>query len=239
MAPPEDADLALAKLAARNNAEWCDIFCRSHGVSGTFHSDAWASAIRTPALYPDAVALDRSVSVERVLSYVDSSTGCSIKDSFALMDLSPTGFRVLFEADWVLRAPQPMPRGPQNGLRWEFVRDSDTLRRWEAEWARDSAPTGFFLPALLSHPDVVVLAGYADHQLSAGAILNRSTSAVGLSNVFSRADDLTQAYEGCVRAVTNHFRGLPIVGYEAGKALVAARAQGFRSIGRLVVWLRE
>jgi hypothetical protein len=146
VAPPEDVDLALAKLAARNNAEWCDIFCRSHGVTGTFHSDAWASAIRTPALYPDAVALDHSLSVERVLSYVDSSTGCSIKDSFAAMDLSPTGFRVLFEAEWMLRAPQPTPRGPQNGLRWEFVRDSNTLRRWEAEWARDSAPTGFFLP---------------------------------------------------------------------------------------------
>jgi hypothetical protein len=181
VAPAEDVDLALAKLAARNNAEWCDIFCRSHGVTGTFRSDAWASAIRTPALYPDAVALDRSLSVERVLSYVDSSTGCSIKDSFAVMDLRPTGFRVLFEAEWMVRDPQPTPRGPQNGLRWEFVRDSNTLRRWEAEWARDSAPTGFFLPALLRHPDVVILAGYADHQLIAGAILNRSTSAVGLS----------------------------------------------------------
>lgn len=100
MAPPQDVDLPLAALAARNNAEWCDIFCRSHGVTGTFHSDAWASAIRTPAPHPDAVALDRSLSGERILSYVDSSTGCSIKDSFAVMDLSPAGFRVLFEAEW-------------------------------------------------------------------------------------------------------------------------------------------
>ncbi len=239
MAPPEDVDLPLATLAARNNAEWCDIFCRSHGVTGTFHSDAWASAIRTPALYPDAVVLDRSLSGERILSYVDSSTGCSIKDSFAVMDLSPAGFRVLFEAEWVLRAPQPTPKGLQKELRWEFVRDTKTLRRWEAEWARDSAPTGLFLPALLRHPDVAILAGYAGHQLIAGAILNRSTSAVGLSNVFSSADDLTEVYEGCVSAVTNYFPGLPIVGYEAGKALVAARAQGFRPIGRLVVWLKE
>jgi hypothetical protein len=239
VAPPEDVDLPLATLAARNNAEWCDIFCRSRGVTGTFHSDAWASTIRTPALYPDAVAFDRSLSGERILSYVDSSTGCSIKDSFAVMDLSPAGFRVLFEAEWVLRAPQPTPKGPQKGLRWESVRDSKSLRRWEAEWARDSAPTGLFLPALLRHPDVAILAGYAGHQLIAGAILNRSTSAVGLSNVFSSADDLTAAYEGCVSAVTNHFPGLPIVGYEAGKALVAARAQGFRPIGRLVVWLKE
>lgn len=236
---PEDVDLALATLAAHNNAEWCDIFCRSHGVTGTFHSDAWASAIRTPARYPDAVALDRSLSGERILSYVDSSTGCSIKDSFAVMDLSPTGFRVLFEAEWIVRAPQPTPGAPRKGLRWELVRDPNMLRRWDAERARDSAPTGLFLPALLSHPDVVILAGYAGHQLIAGAILNRSASAVGLSNVFSSTDDLTQAYEGCLRAVANHFPGLPIVGYESGKALVAARTQGFRSIGRLVVWLKE
>lgn len=173
------------------------------------------------------------------MSYVDSSIGCSIKDSFAVMDLSPTGFRVLFEAEWVVRAPQPTPKVLQSGLRWAVVRDATMLRRWEVEWSRDSAPTGLFRPALLRHPDVVILAGYASHHLIAGAILNRSASAVGLSNLFSSADDLAEAYEGCVHAVTNHFPGLPIVGYEAGKALVAARAQSFRSVGRLVVWLKE
>ncbi len=238
MASPENVDLALVKLAARNNAKWCDIFCRSHGVIGTFHSDAWASASRTPARYPDAVALDRSLSGERILSYVDSST-CSIKDSFAVMDLSPTGFRVLFEAEWIVRAPQPVPKAQQEVLRWELVRDPNMLRRWEVEWARDAVPTGLFLPALLRHPDVLILAGYAGHQLIAGAIFNRSASAVGLSNVFSSADDLARAYEGCLSAIANHLPGLPIVGYEAGKALAAARAQGFRSIGRLVVWLKE
>jgi len=239
VAAPEDADLPLVTVAARNNAEWCDIFCRSHDVTGTFHSDAWASAIRTPARYPDAVALDRSLSGERIVSYVDSSKGCSIKDSFAVMDLSPTGFRVLFEAEWMVRAPQPTPKVLQSGLRWAVVRDSKVLSKWEAEWSRGSAPTSLFLPALLRHPDVVILAGYAGHQLTAGAILNRSASAVGLSNVFSSTDDLTEAYAGCVSEVTNHFPGLPIVGYEAGKALVAARAQGFRSTGRLVVWSKE
>ena len=240
VAQPEDVvDLALAKLAARNNAEWCDIFCRSHGVAGTFHSDAWASAIRTPERYPDAVALVPALSGERILSYVDSSTGCSIKDSFAVMDLSSAGFRVLFEAEWIVRPPQPTPKARREPLRWERVTDPDMLPPWEGEWARDAAATSFFLPALLRSPHVVIIAGYGRRQLVAGAIFNRSPSAVGLSNVFSSSNDLTQAYEGCLGAVANYFPGLPVVGYEAGKALAAARAQGFRSVGRLIVWLKE
>jgi len=239
VAQPEDDDLALASLAARNNAEWCDIFCRSHGVTGTFHSDAWASPIRTPARYPDAVALDRSLSGERILSYVDSSRGCSIKDSFGVMDLSSAGFRVLFEAEWIVRPPQPAPKAQLERIRWEMVREPSMLRTWEGEWARDAAPTGFFLPVLLRSPDVVIMAGYSRRQLVAGAIFNRSPSAVGLSNVFSSSDDLTQTYEACVSAVANHFPGMPIVGYEAGEALAAAHTQGFQSVGRLAVWLKE
>jgi hypothetical protein len=238
VAQSEDVKLALARLAARNNAEWCDIFCRSHGVTGTFHSDAWASAVRTPARYPDAVALDRSLSGERILSYVDSSTGCSIKDSFAVMDLSPTGFRVLFEAEWIVRPPQPPPNARQGGLHWELIRDPAMLRAWEAARARDAPPTDSFLPALLSHPNVSIAAGYAGQEVIAGAIFNRSATAAGISNVFSNADDLTQAYEGCLRLVANDFPGLPIVGYEAGNALDAARSQDFRSVGRLVVWVK-
>jgi hypothetical protein len=239
VAQSEDVKLALSKLAARNNAEWCDIFCRSHGVTGTFHSDAWASAVRTPECYPDAVALDRSLSGERILSYVDSSTGCSIKDSFAAMDLNPTGFRVLFEAEWIVRPPQPPPNARQAGLRWELIRDRAMLRRWEAARARDAPPNDSFLPALLTHPNVSIAAGYAGQELIAGAIFNRSASAVGISNVFSAADDLNQAYEGCSRLVANDFPELPIVGYEAGNGLAAARSQDFRSVGRLVVWVKD
>ena len=237
--PQKDADLALVRLAARNNAEWCDIFCRSHGVAGTFHADAWASTRRTPARYPDAVALDPSLSGERILSYVDRSSGCSIKDSFAIMDLSGTGFRVMFEADWIIHAAEPAPATEQIGLEWQRVEEASMLRRWETAWSGDEAPTASFLPALLGHPDMVMLSGYASNQLVAGAIINRSASVVGLSNVFSCTAELTQAYAGCLAQVANYFPGMPIVGYETGVALAAAQAQGFRSIGKLIVWLND
>jgi len=232
------SDHALAKLAARTNAEWCDLFCQSHGVVGTFHPDAWASVRRTPPLYPDAVALDRSISGERILSYVDDSAGCSIKDSFAAMELAAAGFRILFEAEWVYR-PSSMPTSPVTGLRWERTRDIKTLSQWERAWNSLVEPTGFFPPVLLGHPAVLILAGYAGHELIAGAIVNGSASSVGLSNVFSRPDDLNDTYADIVAATANYFPGFAIVGYESGKALVAARAQGFRSVGPLRVWLKD
>jgi hypothetical protein len=73
----------LVSVAAQNNAEWCDSFCRTHGVVGRFHTDSWFSPVRTPPYYPDAVTLLPDVSIERVLSGIDTSEGCSVKDSFA------------------------------------------------------------------------------------------------------------------------------------------------------------
>jgi hypothetical protein len=156
----EGGDLALVKLAAHNNAEWCDIVCRAHGVIGAFYTDAWASIRRTPPLYPDAVALDRSLSAEQVLEYVDDSAGCSVKDSFGVMDLTAAGFRVLFEAEWIHRSPRPTPKPRNARLSWKHVRDAETLMSWESAWAASAVASGLFLPSLLSFRDVVVIGGY-------------------------------------------------------------------------------
>ncbi len=91
--------------AARNNAELCDIVCRTHNVVGAFAPDAWTSAERTPPLYPDAVTLRPGVSASGLLARIDGSPGCSIKDSFADLDLGPHGFEILFAAEWIQRPP--------------------------------------------------------------------------------------------------------------------------------------
>jgi len=58
---------ASVEEAARNIAEWCDSFCRTHGNNGRIDSAAWINATRTPRLYPDAVTLVAGASVEAVL----------------------------------------------------------------------------------------------------------------------------------------------------------------------------
>ncbi|RSM71260.1 hypothetical protein DL991_36900 [Amycolatopsis sp. WAC 01375] len=88
--------------AAWVNARWCDVVCRT----GTFTAHVWKSAHRTPPLYPDAVTLTPDVTVSEVLDGIDTSPGCSVKDSFACLDLSQAGFEVLFEATWITRTAQ-------------------------------------------------------------------------------------------------------------------------------------
>jgi hypothetical protein len=41
--------------AVRNNAEWCDLVCRTHGIRTAFTPDVWSAGSRTPEFYPDAV----------------------------------------------------------------------------------------------------------------------------------------------------------------------------------------
>src|SRR5690349_13349736 len=91
-------------FAALNNAQWCDLICRSHGARTRFDDVAWTSSTRTPPYYPDAVTLIPDLSVPDLLARIDSSAGCSIKDSFASLNLTEHGFRLLFEAQWIVHS---------------------------------------------------------------------------------------------------------------------------------------
>jgi len=75
-------------MAAANNAEWCDLICRTHGAQTRFDENAWTSRTRTPPGYPDAVTLVPDLAVPDLLTRVDTSVGCSIKDSFTSLDLA-------------------------------------------------------------------------------------------------------------------------------------------------------
>jgi hypothetical protein len=199
------------RAAARNNAELCDFVCRSHGVVGTFASDAWTSALRTPPLYPDAVTLEPRVPASEVLARIDTGPGCSIKDSFADLDLHADGFEVLFTADWIWRSPKPPTAAAPSEIRW-------TSTDLEA--------------------DVVRLEGHAGSRLVSGALLNRSATVVGVSNIVDTETTLDDIWPGLLGAVTDAFPGLPIVGYESGEALDAALHHGFAPVGPLRVWIK-
>lgn len=236
-----DERAALVKLAARNNADWVDIICRSHGIAGEFGALAWTSRQRTPPLYPDAVTLDPTASEELVLDQVDTRPGCSVKDSFATLDLRPAGFRVLFEARWILRpAAAPLPHD-QSTLRWTAIRDNQSLAAWVAAWANGEDPNtpDLIRPAVLDHHDVTLLGGYGADALMAGAILNRSQSVIGLSNLFTRTADPAGAWSGCLATAADLYPDTPIVGYESGPTLESAQRHGFTAIGPLRVWTNE
>ncbi|MFF5449176.1 hypothetical protein [Streptomyces sp. NPDC012888] len=231
-------DYSLSGLAARNNAAWCHAVCAAHDLPGRMDDRLWASGVRTPTLYPDAVTLDPRTTAEEVLHAVDTrSPGGAVKDSFATLDLAGAGFEVLFEARWIHRTALPEDgRRPASGLRWRVVRTAGELADWEEAWS-DGESAGLFRPSLLRE-DVVFLAGTDGGRIVAGAVANRSGDAVGLSNVFAREDEyLDGAWAGSTAQVARLWPDLPIVGYEAGDDLDAAVRNGFSPVGPLRVWL--
>ena len=88
------ADTARAALA---NAKWCS---SQGGVRGTWTHTYWYAPRRTALFFPDAVTLHPFAEVDAMLARIDRTSGASVKDSFATLDLAPYGFDVLSEGEW-------------------------------------------------------------------------------------------------------------------------------------------
>lgn len=227
----------LLLAAARNNADWCDAVARCHGPGGAFAPDAWTSVRRTPPLYPDAVTLIPGAPAAPLVAAVDTDgPGCSVKDSFADLDLSGDGFEVLFEAQWIHRPGGAPQTAAANRLEWSQVATPGELRAWEAAWDGEE-DTGLFRPALLGE-DIAFLAGRAGDRIVAGAVASTGGGVVGVSNLFAHDEAGTDAaWAGALAGIAARWPGLPVVGYEHGEDLDAAVLAGFTPIGPLRVWL--
>ncbi|GGO68693.1 hypothetical protein [Nonomuraea cavernae] len=220
--------------AARNNAEWCEAVCRTHGITGVFGPRAWTSPVRTPLYYPDAVTLSPEATAGDVLDAVDQGPGASVKDSFATLDLRPAGFEVLFEAQWIHR-PAPDRETGHAEVVWEVVRDPATLAAWERA-CFPGEDGGLFRPELLIRPDLAVLAGRLGGELVCGSVLNLSGRVAGVSNVFAHGCPEDTAWAGTIALAAELFPGRALAGYEGD--VTAAVRHGFAPIGPLRVWLK-
>lgn len=226
---------ARVKIAAANNAAWCDAMCRSHGHAGTFTPQAWLSPKRTPELYPDAVTLAADAAADPVLAGIDTRSGCSVKDSFAALDLTTNGFERLFDAWWLWRPPG---EGTPEAAPMLPIGAAD-LAAWAQAWCGSDEPRDVFRPSLVAGPDVVVLGRRNGTRFVAGAIANVSGTATGLSNVFAVDRDLDAAWAGALATIVRRWPDLPIVGYERDDAMAAPLRLGFTATGPLTVWLHR
>ncbi|MET8872117.1 hypothetical protein [Nocardia sp. NPDC004604] len=227
----------LVRAAARNNASWCEAMCRSYGIAGKLDATMWASGCRTPPLYPDAVTLSPHASAEDILARIDREMpGASVKDSFGCLDLSDAGFGVLFEAQWIYRpADRPLPASPKQV--WTPVNDPDELAVWATAWDRNQLADSVFRPELLVEDSVSVLGRWNGDRVVAGAVVHRSETMAGLSNMFYSGIGAQDAWAECLTTVARLWPGRSIVGYERGQDLAAAVRNGCWSIGALRVWL--
>jgi hypothetical protein len=222
---PEEA----IELAARNNADWCAAVCRTHGLDGVYAAGVWTVPRRSPPRYPDAVTLRAGAGAD-LLDRIDAGPGASVKDSFATLDLTAAGFAVLFEGEWICRAPG---RPPGTSCR---PAAPVTRAAALASWASAHGGGDLFRPGLLDDETVTVLAVYdADGAVAGGAAVNRTGPVAGVSNVFAVTATLDEVWA----AVLDRFTDVPLVGYESGADLEAPLRLGFRTVGPLRVWLRD
>jgi hypothetical protein len=224
----------LRDAAVHNNAGWCHAMCLAHGLRSELGTAVWSCATRTPPFYPDAITLRPGATAEQVLDRIDTGPGCSVKDSYADLDLTAAGFRILFDAQWIVHSVAAADLEE----RWEVVRDSRALAEWERAWGDGEEPAGMFRSALLARADVEFLATRRDGRIVAGAHLFRGPTVVGLWNLFWTGDDADGAWAGAIATAADRHPGLPIIGYERGEDLAVALRHGFQTTGPLRVWLR-
>lgn len=240
-------DTNKLRAAAYNNAVWCDTICRSHNVPGVFHNTFWVNWHRTPPYYPNLVTLSPITYLDphqnelAALLTARRDDAVSVKDSFATLDLTSFGFYQLFQAQWLFRpASVALSHQEMADLLWKRIVSEQELLRWEEAWSQ-AALSGnrLFLPALLHDADVCVVAAYRDNQIVAGALANRTSEVVGLSNAFTPEREAERYWEGLLDVIAACYPALPIVGYEQDEQLAIALRVGFTSPGPLRVWIKE
>ena len=216
--------------------------CAAHGRPGELRESHWLSRAAAPRFYPNLVTFDAApapaLAAVRELEAALPSAAWGVKDSFASLALGQAGFRLLFEAEWILRAAQ-LSRLPPPRDRWIRVDSEAALAAWEEAWGESEGGARVFLPPLLRRSEIAILATRGvDGAVAAGLVANRGAGAVGVSNFFARKERAAFREAG-VEAAQDAFPGLPLVGYESGADLAEARALGFHSLGPLRVWRRE
>jgi len=232
-------------ICTSNNAEWCDRVCRAHGVPGTFTPEIWFQPRVGPPYYSNAITLTRSGLAEQYIAIAQLEEalpqGFSVKDAFASLDLTKSGFHVLFDAEWVWLEPSPAARPENRSSSWSQIQTEHELIRWEAAWAASGSPAAspVFLPTLLADAPLAFFGAQRDGQVVAGCIANRSRArVVGFSNFFAPDSGRERYRSEAVALVANFAKGNPLVGYDRGAELEGLQALGFRRVGPLRVWVR-
>ena len=228
-----------AKIAANNNADLCAAIMAAHGLRTTRTTAAYLCIDDPLPYYPKMVTLDEQASAEVMsrLQHSDAQDIRTIKDSFSCLDAKILGMKTLFEASWIWHdaIAQDLPPNylPPN---WIQIQTAKQLANWHQAWGGDN-PTErvIFPPACLNDANLTFLARLSGTEIHAGCIANLSKDAIGLSNVFSQHPNDTHLYQEALAAVSAMGGPRPVVGYESGQDLVAARASGFQEVGRLRV----
>ncbi|HZY52600.1 MAG TPA: hypothetical protein VFE73_05130 [Reyranella sp.] len=180
-----------------------------------------------PRFYPNAVTLtpgEADIAEQRqavrILQKSNLPGRWAVKDSFRTLDIARLGFEVLLEGNWIRKA-QPKAAAMVSGLSWERVK----------------AGSSDFPAALFSDDNFAMFSAKREGVVVAGGTFYRSDGVVGLSNVVAEFDDEPAVWRDLASLAAATFPGFPVVGYESGDELKAAKRAGFEVGDPLRVWV--
>jgi hypothetical protein len=180
-----------------------------------------------PRFYPNVVTLtpgEADVAEQRqavrILQKSHLPGRWAVKDSFKTLDIARLGFEVLLEGNWIRKA-QPKAATMVSGLSWKRVKSGS------AE----------FPAALFSDNNFAMFSAKRDGTVVAGGTFYRSDGVVGLSNVVAEFDDEPAVWRDLASLAAATFPGFPLVGYESGDELAAAKRASYEVGDPLRVWV--
>jgi hypothetical protein len=175
--PPSEVVDPRLRMAVDASLGWYGDLCALYGVPASLEDGLWWSRTSPPPLHSDAVVVEPTVTAGQVLDRLADRPRCGVKDSFATLDLTGGGLRVLFDASWMhLEAP-----AATSSAAWSRVTSAAELETWTS--LHDT--TGVLLPGLLNLPHFAVLANYSAGDIVAGAVARLAGGVVDVSNTYA------------------------------------------------------
>jgi hypothetical protein len=216
------------RRAVDANIGWYEDIFATHGIGSVLEDGLWSAVAPPPPLHSDAASVEPTVRAEQVVERLVGRPRAGVKDSFSSLDLATAGWEVLFSATWIHRES-----GAAGRTAWRVVRSAEGLAAWNAGWDTHEV----LLPALLDRAHLRILERVEGGEVTGGAIARLGSGVVDVSNVHGVGGHGIDWAE-LATAIAAHFPDRPMVGYEHGADLVAARAAGFSPVGELHVWVR-
>lgn len=206
---------------------WYQLTYGLHGVRHRVGDGLWLALDPPPPWHSGALTLRPGLSATRVVDQLGAGFALSVADDYADLDLSGHGYEVLFDATWI-HAPAPAAGPVPEG--WSVIDSAESL----ADWSDRHDYRGVLTEPALRRPDLRILARRTGGRLTGGAVLHRTGSVVGVSNVWS--SDPSSGWAEIMIMAGRLFPGRALVGYERGRDLDDARAAGFVTVGPHRVW---
>jgi hypothetical protein len=213
---------------------WYEDIFALHGIASRLEGGIWSAVGPPPPLHSDAVVVEPSVTVDRVLAVLEDRQHAGFKDSFASFSAADTGMELLFAASWIHATARPSAKASADeASAWTAVSSAAEL----AEWTGHHDTSEVLLPPLLERAHFRILVKRAGSEMVSGAVARLGSGVVDISNAWAAPGQQLDWTElaGVVAAA---FPGRDLVGYETGDDLEAAIAAGFEPVGDLRIWVR-